>query len=101
MTYTGFVTVTLDRETLTGMPIDEGTRAKLAAAAKAYMDAPANLRAAIIEAGRNGDKPADIARAINYAVTYDYVARIVREDRGPSKPATTTGIRKRARRDES
>lgn len=86
----------MDRETLTDMAgMDDAARAKLAAAAEAYLAAPANLRAAIIEAGRNGEKPADIARAINYAVTYDYVARIVREDRGPSKPATTTGIKKR------
>ena len=88
----------LDRETLTGMAeMDDGTRAKLAAAAQAYQDAPANLREAIIEAGRNGEKPADIARAIDYAFTYDYVARLIRQDRGPSKPATTTGIKKRAK----
>jgi hypothetical protein len=100
MAYTGFVTVMIDRETLTGMAdMDDETRAKLAVAAKAYLDAPANLRAAIIEAGRNGDKPADIARAIDYAFTYDYVARLIRQDRGPSKPATTTGL-KRAKRDE-
>lgn len=89
----------IDRETLTDMPMDEETRAKLATAAKAYTDAPANLRAAIIEAGRNGDKPADIARAINYAFTYDYVARLIRQDRGPSKPATTTALKKQAKPD--
>ena len=87
----------MDRETLTDMPMDAETRAKLAAVARAYLDAPANLRAAIIEAGRNGDKPADIARAIDYAFTYDYVARLIRQDRGPSKPATTTGLKKRAK----
>lgn len=85
----------MDRETLTGMAeMDAETRDKLAAAARAYLEAPANLRAVIIEAGRNGDKPADIARAINYAFTYDYVARLIRQDRGPSKPATTTGIKR-------
>ena len=75
----------MDRETLAAMAeMDEATRAKLFAAARAYLDAPANLRAAIIEAGRNGDKPADIARAIEYAFTYDYVARLIRQDRGPA-----------------
>src|SRR5579863_10523662 len=82
--YTGFVTVMIDRETLTDMAMDEETRAKLAAAAKTYMEAPANLRAAIIESGRKGDRPADIVKAIGYAFTYDYVARLVRQDRGPS-----------------
>lgn len=77
----------LDRETLA--PVDEKLRAELAAAAKVYVEAPANLRAAIIRAGRAGEKPADIVRAIDYAFTYDYVARLVRQDRGPSKPATT------------
>lgn len=85
----------IDRETLTDM--DDETRDKLADAAKVYLDAPANLRAVIIESGRNGDKPADIARAINYAFTYDYVARLIRQDRGPSKAATTTGLKKRSK----
>ena len=85
----------IDRETLTDM--DDATRDKLAAAARAYLDAPANLRAAIIDAGRKGDRPADIVKAIDYAFTYDYVARLVRQDRGPSKPATTTGLKKRAK----
>ena len=38
----------LDRETLA--PVDEKLRAELAAAAKVYVEAPANLRAAIIRA---------------------------------------------------
>lgn len=89
------MTVMIDRETLTGMAdMDAETRAKLAAAAQAYRDAPVNLRAAIVEAGRNEVKPADIARAIDYAFTYDYVARLIRQDRGPSKPATTTRIKR-------
>lgn len=89
----------IDRETLTDVAeMDAETRDTLAAAARAYLAAPANLRAAIIEAGRNGEKPADIARAIDYAFTYDYVARLIRQDRGPSKPATTTGL-KRPKRD--
>ena len=85
----------MDRETLAGM--DDATRDKLAAAAKAYLEAPANLRTAIIESGRNGDRPADIVKAIDYAFTYDYVARLIRQDRGPSKPATTTGLKKRVK----
>lgn len=67
----------LEHETLTAM--DDERRAKLAAAAKAYVEAPANLRAVIAEAGIAGDKPAEITKAISYALTYDYVARLVRE----------------------
>jgi hypothetical protein len=85
----------LEHETLTD--VDDETRRELAAAADAYVQAPAKLRAAIIKAGRAGEKPADITRAIDYAFTYDYVARLVRQDRGPSKPPTTTGLKKRAK----
>jgi hypothetical protein len=89
------MTVMIDRETLGGMAeMKAELRTKLEAAAKAYVDAPGNLRKAILEAASEGEKPADIARAIEYAFTYDYVARLIRQDRGPSKPATTTGIKK-------
>jgi hypothetical protein len=69
----------LEHETLTH--VDDDTRRELADAADAYVQAPAKLRAAIIKAGRAGEKPADITRAINHVMTYDYVARLVREDR--------------------
>lgn len=73
------MTAILDHETLTG--VDDSTRQKLADAADAYEQAPASLRAAIIEAARSGDRPRDIVRAIRYVFTYDYVARLVRLDR--------------------
>ena len=59
--------------------MDEQTRQQLAAAADAYIQAPENLKAAIIAAAAKGEKPADIARAIGYAYTYDYVAKLVRD----------------------
>ena len=67
------------RATLTG--VDEETRQSLTAAASDYKEAPARLKTAILEAARGGEKPADIARAIGYVYTYDYVARLVRKDR--------------------
>jgi hypothetical protein len=66
--------------------VDEKTRQDLADAASAYQEAPARLRAAVIAAADKGDRPADIVKAIGHVWTYDYVARIVREHRGPSKP---------------
>lgn len=80
------MTALLDRETLTG--VDDETRQELEAAARAYEQAPANLKDAIRAAARKGDRPADIVKAIGHVYTYDYVARLVREVRGPSKPAT-------------
>ena len=78
MSYTGLVTAVLEAgATLAG--VDEQTRQQLAAAADAYIQAPENLKAAIIAAAAKGEKPADIARAIGYAYTYDYVAKLVRD----------------------
>lgn len=74
------MTTVLDqRATLTD--VEDETRQALKAAADDYEQAPARLKSAILEAARNGDKPADIARAIGYVYTYDYVARLVRQDR--------------------
>lgn len=68
-----------ERETLTG--VDEQTRLALVAAADAYEHAPARLRAEIIAAARQGERPAAIVRAIGHVYTYDYVARLIRRDR--------------------
>lgn len=74
------MTTVLDQcATLTG--VDEATRQALRAAADEYQQAPARLKTVILEAARNGDKPADVARAIGYVYTYDYVARLIRQDR--------------------
>jgi len=61
--------------------VDEKTRQALEVAADNYENAPARLKAAILAAARKGEKPGRIARTIRYAYSYDYVARIVREDR--------------------
>jgi hypothetical protein len=84
MSYTGFVTAVLDVDaTLAG--VDEQTRQELADAADTYIQAPEKLKAAIIAAAARGEKPAAIARAIGYAYTYDYVAKLVREWRAAQR----------------
>jgi hypothetical protein len=64
--------------------VDDETRQELEAAADQYRQAPDTLKAAIIAAGRRGDRPADIVRAIKHVYTYDYVARLIRNDRAKS-----------------
>lgn len=81
-----------DRETLTGM--DPARKQRLAAKADAYKRAPDELRDEILAAARAGDKPAVIHRAINYAQTYDYVARVIRADK-----AANPGLYQRAARE--
>lgn len=74
------MTVTIDhRATLAD--VDEQTRQALEVAADNYQHGPDRLKDAILDSARKGDKPAGIARAIGYVYTYDYVARLVREDR--------------------
>lgn len=53
----------------------------LETAADNYVNGPERLKAAILKAARKPEKPGTIARAIGYAYTYDYVARLVRDDR--------------------
>ena len=79
MSYSGVVTTMTDHATLTDM--DESTARELADAAEAYERAPVRLHAAILGAARNGEKPADIVRAIRHVYTYEYVARLIRKDR--------------------
>ena len=86
------MTVLLERETLAG--VDDETRQALKAAADDYEQAPARLRAAILVAARKGSKPSEIARAIGYAYTYEYVGRLVRTDR-----AANPSLYKRAARE--
>jgi hypothetical protein len=69
----------LEHETLTDM--DDETRLGLAEAADHVLHGPERLKAKIIAAGRNGEKPADIHKVIHPAYTYDYVAKLIREDR--------------------
>ena len=77
--YDEVMTAVQEHETLTG--VDQQTRQELEAAADAFVQSPAVLKAAILKAARNGDRPADIVRAIRHVYTYDYVAKLVREDR--------------------
>lgn len=79
MSYPGIVTATIDHATLTQM--DESTAKALAEAAEAYEQAPRRLRAEILAAARNGERPADIVRAIRHVYTYDHVARLIRQHR--------------------
>jgi hypothetical protein len=79
MSYSWIVTADTDHATLTD--VDSDTRAELEQAADSYVKGPDRLKAAIIGAARRGEKPAAIARAIGYAYTYDFTAKLVREDR--------------------
>ena len=85
MSYSGVVTTMTDHATLTDM--DESTARELADAAEAYERAPDRLKAAMVRAARKGDKPATIARAIGYAYTYDFTAKLIREDRAANPDA--------------
>ena len=80
MRYYGFVTAIMEHETLPHMDEDE-TRQALADAADIYANAPDRLKATILAAARSGMTHAKIARAIHYAYTYEYVAKLVRDDR--------------------
>lgn len=86
MSYSGIVTALMEHATLTDM--DETIAKELADAADAYGKATdalekrsAGLRAAILDAARDGQRPADIVRAIGHVYTYEYVARLIRQDR--------------------
>jgi hypothetical protein len=89
MLYSGVVTVVLEHATLT--QVDEETRGKLEAAADAYEQASPRLRAAIITAARAGNKPSEITRAIRHAYTYEYVSRLIREDKAGNPEAYPAG----------
>jgi len=56
-------------------------KTELEDAATAYEEAPKRLRAAILKAAAEGERPADITRAIRHVYTADYVARLIREAR--------------------
>jgi hypothetical protein len=59
--------------------VDPEMEQELAAAADAYLQAPGQLHATILKAAAKGAKPAKITKAIKYAYSPDYVARLVRE----------------------
>lgn len=57
--------------------------AELAEAATAYNEAPKRLRDAILKAAQGGETATEIAKAIGFTYSQDYVAKIVREALGP------------------
>jgi len=65
--------------------MDDQLRRELEEAADDVVHGRGRLRAAIFRAADAGERAADITKAIGHAYTYDYVARLVRERRGPSK----------------
>ena len=80
MTYNGNVTTGLADATLTY--VHEDTRRELKEAAEAVRSGPSLLKVAICKAADEGERAADITRAIDHVWTYDYVARVIREHRG-------------------
>lgn len=67
-------------ETLNG--VDKATETELKEAARAYVEAPKRLKAAILRAAfERGETPASIVRAIGHVYTYDYVARLIRQEK--------------------
>lgn len=72
---TGLVNATLDR-------VNDDTRRELKEAAEAVRSGPSLLKVAICKAADEGERAADITRAIDHVWTYDYVARVIREHRG-------------------
>jgi hypothetical protein len=72
--------------------VDDKVRTQLEEAAAAFRDAPKNLKAAIIEAARQGNTSAEIASAINLTYGPDYVSQIIRDAGVPR----SRGRRKRA-----
>lgn len=56
---------------------------ELLEAANAYNEAPKRLRDAIIEAAKQDATAIEIARAIEFTYSVDYIAKIVRDALGP------------------
>lgn len=58
--------------------MDDEVKTELQEAAAAYLEAPKRLRAAIVEAAKQGSTDAEIAHAINLTLGPDYIGRIIR-----------------------
>ncbi|MBO3751571.1 hypothetical protein J5X84_36325 [Streptosporangiaceae bacterium NEAU-GS5] len=65
--------------------MDEQVLTELREAAAAYREAPVRLRAAIVEAAKQGSTDAEIANAIDLTYGPDYIGRVVRAA-GVSRP---------------
>ena len=59
---------------------------RLKSAALAFQRAPVELRDAIVEAGKEGATNVEIAQAINFAYSPDYVGRLISKAAGPRRP---------------
>ena len=60
-------------------------KAKLAAAAKAFTEAPANFHAVIFEAAADGASGNEITEAIGFAYGPDYVRKLIRDAKASGK----------------
>lgn len=56
---------------------------ELEQAADAFKEAPKRLQAAIVRAAEGGETALEIAKAIDFAYSPDYVSRIIRKELGP------------------
>lgn len=61
-------------------------RTELEEAAAMFVEAPRRLRAAIVEAGQRGETSLEIAKAINFAYSPDYVGKLLNQALGKRKP---------------
>lgn len=64
--------------------MDEQTRRGLIMAADAHQRA-AGLRELVITAGRQGATPTEICKLIFPAYSYDYIAKLIRDDRAEQR----------------
>ena len=59
---------------------------ELEEAADVFLNAPAKLQAAIVKAGQRGETSLEIAKAIKFAYSPDYVGKIINKAIGDRKP---------------
>lgn len=58
-------------------------KTRLKTAGEVYNQAPIELRDAILEAADDGETSTEIAKAINFAYSPDYVRKLIRQHRDP------------------
>lgn len=66
--------------------VKDATKKRLQAAAKAYNEATPELQAAILQAGGEGETNTDIAKAIDFAYSADYIGKLISAKLGPRRP---------------
>jgi hypothetical protein len=65
--------------------VRDEVRTQLKEAAEVCREAPSTLLAAILKAADDGDTSTDIAKAINFYYSPDYVRKLIRQHRGARK----------------